>query len=110
LTFALQVRRAAELEIAEALLWYQAKNKGLGAEFLSEVSQTIDRILETPLIYQNVHRRIRKAIVHRFPYLIWYQVGTAAPAKGHQPLRQKIRDLLARQTLQFNRHNDIVTG
>jgi len=76
LTFTLRVRRAAELEISEAQLWYEAKEKGLAAEFLSEVSQTIDRILETPLIYQHVHRGIRRAILHRFPYLIWYQVGS----------------------------------
>jgi toxin ParE1/3/4 len=95
LTFALQVRRAAELEIAEAQLWYEAKDKGLGAEFLSEVSRTIDRILETPLIYQDVHRGIRRAIVHRFPYLIWYQVGSetvvvmACTYAGRDPQRIK---------------------
>lgn len=97
MTFALQVRRAAELEIAEAQLWYEAKDEGLGAEFLSEVSQTIDRILETPLIYQNVHRGVCRAIVHRFPYLIWYQVGTerivvmACTYAGRDPQRMKTR-------------------
>ena len=74
MSFDVQVRRAAELDVAEAQLWYEAQRSGLGAEFHSEVSQVIDRLAETPLIYQVVYRDIRRAIVHRFPYLIWYRV------------------------------------
>lgn len=74
MSFSVQVRRAAELDVAEAQLWYEAQRSGLGAEFHSEVSQIIDRLGETALIYQVVYRDIRRAIVHRFPYLIWYRV------------------------------------
>jgi len=74
LSFKVQVRRAAEVDIAEAQLWYEAQRSGLGAEFHSEVSQVIHRLADTPLIYQVVHRDVRRAIVHRFPYLVWYRV------------------------------------
>lgn len=74
MSFVVHVRRAAELDVAEAQLWYEAQRNGLGAEFHSEVSQVIDRLAETPLIYQIAHRDVRRAIVHRFPYLIWYRV------------------------------------
>jgi len=47
----------------------------LGAEFRSEISQVIDRLAATPLIYQIVHRDVRRAIVRRFPYLVWYRVN-----------------------------------
>jgi enoyl-CoA hydratase/carnithine racemase len=70
LSVIVQVRRAAELDVAEAQLWYESQRNGLGGEFYSEVSQIIDRLAETPLIYQIVHQDIRRAIVHRFPYLI----------------------------------------
>ena len=73
MSFKVQVRRAAEVDIAEAQLWYEAQRSGLGAEF-SEVSQVINRLGETPLIYQMVHRDVRRAVVHRFPYLLWYRV------------------------------------
>jgi toxin ParE1/3/4 len=72
LSFDVQVRRAAELEVAEAQLWYEKHQSGLGAEFYSEVSHSIDRLADTPLIYQIVYRDIRRAVVRRFPYLIWY--------------------------------------
>jgi toxin ParE1/3/4 len=68
------IRRAAELDVAEAQVWYETQQSGLGAEFHSEVSQVIDRLAETPLIYQTVYRDVHRAIVHRFPYLIWYRV------------------------------------
>jgi hypothetical protein len=52
LSFDVQIRRAAELDVAEAQLWYESQRGGLGGEFYSEVSQIIDRLAETPLIYQ----------------------------------------------------------
>jgi hypothetical protein len=52
----------------------KAHQSGLGVEFQTEVLQVIDRLAETPLIYQIVYRDVRRAIVHRFPYLIWYRV------------------------------------
>jgi toxin ParE1/3/4 len=74
LSFVVHVRRAAELDIAEAQVWYETRLRGLGSEFYSEVSQVIDRLAESPLIYQAVYRDVHRAIVHRFPYLIWYRV------------------------------------
>lgn len=74
MSFDVQIRRAAELDVAEAQLWYETQRSDLGAEFLSEVSQVFDRLAETPQIYQLVYRDIRRAIVHHFPYLIWYRL------------------------------------
>jgi len=68
------LRRTAELDLAEAQLWYETQQSGLGAEFQFEVSQVIDRLSETPLIYQIIYQDVRRAIVRHFPYLIWYRV------------------------------------
>ena len=62
------------MDVAEAQLWYEAQRRGLGAEFNSEVSRVIERLSDTPLIYQSVFRNVRRAIIHRFPYLVWFQV------------------------------------
>lgn len=97
MSYEVQVRRAAELDIAEAQVWYETQQTGLGAEFRSEVSRVIDRLAETPLIYQIVHRDIRRAIVRRFPYLIWYRVVAetvivlACTYAGRDPQRVKAR-------------------
>jgi plasmid stabilization system protein ParE len=92
-----QIRRAAELDIAEAQVWYETQQAELGAEFRSEIARVIDRLAETPHIYQVVHRDIRRAIVRRFPYLIWYRVAAenvivlACTYAGRDPERVKAR-------------------
>jgi hypothetical protein len=62
------------IDIAETQLWYEAQRIGLGREFYSEVSRVIDRLADTPLVYQIVHQDVRRALVPRFPYLVWYRV------------------------------------
>ena len=73
--YALRIRRAAENDIAEAQIWYETQREGLGIDFHVEISQTIDRLAETPFIYAITYRDIRKAVVRRFPYLVWYRVS-----------------------------------
>jgi plasmid stabilization system protein ParE len=74
LSFSVQVRRAAEFDVAAAQIWYETQRSGLGAEFHFEFSQVITRLTENPLIYSTVYQDVRRAGVHRFPYLIWYRV------------------------------------
>jgi plasmid stabilization system protein ParE len=97
LSYEIQVRRAAELDIAEAQVWYESQHSGLGFEFRAEISRVIDRLAETPLIYQRVHLDVRRALVRRFPYLIWYRlidetiVVLACTYAGSNPERVKAR-------------------
>ena len=97
MSYEVQVRRAAELDIAEAQVWYETQQPGLGAEFRSEISRVIDRLAASPLIYQVTHRDIRRAIVRRFPYLVWYRVAAekvivlACTYAGRDPERVKAR-------------------
>jgi Plasmid stabilisation system protein. len=74
LTFKVQIRRAAEVDVAEAQGWYETQRSGLGAEFHSEISQIFTVLTETPLIYPILYRDVRRVLVHRFPYLVWYRV------------------------------------
>jgi len=97
LSYEVQVRRVEELDIVEAHVWYETQQIGLGAEFRLEISQVIDRLAATPLIYQIVHRDVRRAIVRRFPYLVWYRVNAetvivlASTYAGRDPERVKAR-------------------
>lgn len=95
MSYEVQVRRAAELDTAEAQIWYETQQSGSGGEFRAEVSGVLDRLAATPLIYQVVHRDVRRAIVRRFPYLIWYRVDfemvvvLACTYAGRNPKRVK---------------------
>ena len=63
----------AELDIAEAYVWYEGRRIGLGEEFLGSVDAAIERICRNPLIYPVVHETYRRALIRRFPYAIFFE-------------------------------------
>ena len=60
--------------MTEAQIWYEEQQTGLAAKFNQELNTVLDRLAETPLIYPQVYRGIRRAVLHRFPFLVWYRV------------------------------------
>lgn len=66
------VRKAAKADVAKAFAWYEARRIGLGHEFADEISATYAAIEEQPLRFPMVVDDIRMAVVHRFPYLIYF--------------------------------------
>ena len=54
---------------------YQQVQRGLGEKFLNEIDEMLGRIVDQPLMYAEIDPDIRKAIVHRFPYLVLYTVS-----------------------------------
>lgn len=69
------VRRDAEADIAAGHGWYEEQREGLGAEFVEEISATIDAIEEEPLRFPKTFRDLRRALVRRFPYGVFFMVG-----------------------------------
>lgn len=68
----LEVRHEAELDALETMLWYEGERDGLGGEFLQELRTTFARIEEAPLQFPIVSRSFRRAIVHRFPFGVFF--------------------------------------
>lgn len=77
MSYTVYVRRAAELDVAEAQRWYEDQQGGLATEFHAEFSAILSRLAETPLIYPVIYRNVRRAVLHRFPYLVWYRVQSS---------------------------------
>jgi len=67
-------RPDAETDIANAAAWYETQGAGLGAEFLDEILATCNSIAENPQIYPHVHRGARRAVIHKFPFGIYYKI------------------------------------
>ena len=70
----------AELDIAEAYVWYEGRRAGLGEEFLSSVDACLENIRRRPEMYPVVHEGFRRSLIRRFPYAVFYE---AASAGGH---------------------------
>jgi toxin ParE1/3/4 len=67
-------RPQAESELIEAHAWYDERRLGLGALFAASVERAIERIVETPLAYPRVHGETRRAVLRRFPYVLYFRV------------------------------------
>ncbi len=62
----------AEAELAEARLWYALQREGLDDELMQRVGEALDRIVDSPYAYQVVYRQFRRAVLHQFPFAIFY--------------------------------------
>ena len=75
----LRVRPEAEADAFAAALWYEAERLGLGAEFLEATRTGFRRIEEAPLQFPVVFRDIRRAILHRFPFGVFFTLENEVP-------------------------------
>ena len=66
----------AEQDILEARDWYNEQKENLGNELIQEIKQTVISIEVNPLQFPEVRKNIRRAIVNRFPYSIFFTVNT----------------------------------
>lgn len=68
MAYRLRVSDRAALEIGEAYEWYQEQRAGLGVEFLEALDAQYQAIIESPQLYAETHRGVRRALLRRFPY------------------------------------------
>lgn len=64
----------AEIELDEAIQYYNSKALGLGDDFLTEVLKALDRIARFPESWHPCSKRTRRCQTRRFPYGIIYQI------------------------------------
>lgn len=67
-------RPVARLEYADAMAWYEVRQEGLGFAFEGEVEQFIRRIASDPEEFPVIRPDIRRAVLHRFPFVIHFTV------------------------------------
>ncbi|MFC5049042.1 type II toxin-antitoxin system RelE/ParE family toxin [Rubritalea spongiae] len=65
---------SAAVELAEAVAFYEDYTSRLGTTFLDEFDRAIDLILEMPQAWSPVDLEIRRFLLRRFPYSIFYSV------------------------------------
>lgn len=81
----------AELEVTDAVLWYDDQHSGLGDEFTSEFERVRGRIWNAPQqwprveFYEGKHD-VRRCFMHRFPYgvvFVWRPNEIVVVAVAH---------------------------
>ena len=83
----------SDLDIQAAAFWYEDQQSGLGARFLNELHQVFHRIKGNPNQFPLVGGDIRRALLRRFPYGVYFLDD------GH--------DLRILAVLHLHRHPDV---
>jgi|SRR5215207_5648844 len=66
------VQDAAAADIESAAAWYEDRRAGLGGEFLRAVRAALAAIERNPLQFGSARHDVRRAIVRRFPYALFF--------------------------------------
>ena len=74
MTYKVIVRPEAAREIQEAFDWYEGCSEGLGLQFLRVADACLSSVQRNPTAYQVVHEQVRRALLRKFPYAIFYLI------------------------------------
>ena len=72
MSYRLRIQDAADLDIAEAIAYYERARVGLSFDFELCLEEGYSDILRAPLGYQIKYRNVRVKFIRRFPYGIHY--------------------------------------
>lgn len=60
-------------ELEEIRNFYDQRSPGLGSEFIDEFERQVLRIASAPTRWMVIERDIRRALLQRFPYVIYFR-------------------------------------
>ena len=63
---------AARIELIEAQDWYEGEAPGLGRRFREAIDAVAERMSANPLQFPVVFKTVRRAILRRFPYALFF--------------------------------------
>ena len=72
MNYKLILRQDAEKDLAQAYKWYNENVPGLGSDFLVVVERALESIQDNPLRFPVIYRNVRRALVKRFPFGIFF--------------------------------------
>ena len=72
MTYQLHVEKQASTDIAIAALEYEDQRLGLGLDFLDKIDALFARIVQSPFQFPCVEGDVRRALMPRFPYGIYF--------------------------------------
>jgi plasmid stabilization system protein ParE len=70
----LKISKLAYLEIEDAKEYYNLQKSTLGNTFKNDIKKSIETIKNFPNLYPNITNDLRRCVLHRFPYSIFYAI------------------------------------
>lgn len=66
--------QAARVELVEAQDWYEGEATGLGRRFRQAIDALVERMGDNPRQFPTVFRNVRRALLRRFPYSLFFVI------------------------------------
>jgi plasmid stabilization system protein ParE len=73
-TYQLLISSDAEEDIKDAVEWYRLAGSGLEDEFIRSLEARLESIRRNPDLYPVVYKSVRRALLRKFPYGVFYFV------------------------------------
>lgn len=70
--YRVEIKETAREGVAEAFLYYEEQQRGLGYGFLDKLELLLHQIAKHPKHFQEKYKHFRQALVKPFPYLILF--------------------------------------
>lgn len=74
--YTVSILSEAEYDIDKAYIWYELRQLGLGDKFFNSVNKSIHIIVNNPLGSEKIYRGIRRFVIKRFPFGVYYRVNS----------------------------------
>ena len=69
---AVTILASAAFEMDAAFAYYEQRQAGLGTDFLRACDASFSAVSRMPLAYREVRPRVRRALLRRFPYMVFF--------------------------------------
>ena len=104
----------AEVDLFDAAIWYENEREGLGPAFEADFDRLVSRIEWSPFQFPEIDPGIRRAMLSRFPFGIYFAIeprrssrlrrpssaSRSADLAGAQQIGLSLRGALSNRTLQ----------
>ena len=74
MNYGIEIKETAREGSAEAFLYYEEQQFGLGNRFLDKLELLLHEIAKHPKLYQQKYKQFRQAQIKPFPYLIIFEI------------------------------------
>jgi len=73
-SYRVKFRPEAKKDLEMSAKWYEEQRGNLGFDFLDEVDKKCSIIQQDPFIHEEVYKNLRRVVVNRFPFNVFYFV------------------------------------
>lgn len=72
--YKIKISNEAEIDIIEALIYYEERKLGLGERFLKTLDESLILISNNPVLFIKKYKELRMYVMRTFPFLIYYLI------------------------------------